>query len=157
MDDEFDTEERQSDVCSWPGEAGARRLFESVREACAAREDLPASLEAGLRTALEILAADPELAYLLTVETGSSEGGDGIAARREWSSRFGALLHAAAVGDPRTTIGRRFLADFLVDGVRFQIACVILEGEESDLLRLLPGTLEALLAYFIEPGESVGM
>jgi hypothetical protein len=38
--------------------------------------------------------------------------------------------------------------------VRFQIARLVLNGETSDLPRLLPSLLEGLLSYYFEPGES---
>jgi hypothetical protein len=137
---------------SWSGEAGARRLFGCVRDACAEGEELPVRLEAGLRAALDLLAADPELAHLLIVQPylGGEEVRD---AQLEWTRRFGGLLRDAAANDPRASRETSFLAPFLIGGVRFQIARLVLDGEGVDLLRLLPGTLEALLSYFFEPGE----
>lgn len=138
---------------SWAGEEGAWRLYESVRRACAGEEDLPARLEAGLRAVLGTLAADPDLAHVLTVDPYLGDEGQALAAHREWIARFGELLRVAASDDPRASREPAFLAPFMVGGVRFQIARVVLKGEGSDLLRLLPGTLEALLAYYFEPGE----
>ena len=46
-----------------------------------------------------------------------------------------------------------FVPSSLIDGVRFQIGRMVSDGEGSDLLRLLPGTLEALLAYYFDAGE----
>jgi len=138
----------------WAGDAGARRLYAQVRDACEGGEDLPTRLEAGLRAALGTLAAEPELAYELTVAPwlGSDEGA--LDALREWIGLFGGLLRDAVASDPRTTTSDlRFLAAFLIGGVRFQIARLVIAGEAQDLLRLLPGTLEALLAYYFEPGE----
>jgi hypothetical protein len=138
---------------SWSGEAGARRLFALVRDACAGGADLPARLEAGLRTALGMLADEPELAYRLTVApyVGQDEGGiDGL---REWTARFGGLLRDAAAEDARAGSEPSFLAPFLIGGVRFRIGRMVINGEASDLPRLLPDTLEALLAYYFEPRE----
>jgi hypothetical protein len=139
---------------SWSGDAGARRLFLVVRGACGGGDDLPTRLEAGLWAALGMLAAEPELAYELTVAPylGADEVAlDGV---REWLGRFGGLLREAVASDPRTTpTDLRFLAAFVVGGVRFQIARLVIAGEAEDLLRLLPGILEALLAYYFEPGE----
>jgi hypothetical protein len=142
-----------ADLPAWSGDAGARRLFAQVRAACAGRgEDLPNRLEAGLRAALGMLAAEPDLAYELTVApyVGGDEAAlDGL---REWLGRLGGLLDEAAAGDPRTTTTElTYLAPFLVGGVRFQIARLVIAGETPDLLRLLPGTLEALLGYYLEP------
>jgi hypothetical protein len=147
---------RNGDRAPWSGEAGARRLFELVREACGDGEDLPTRLEAGLRAAFGMLAAEPELTSLLTVESylGEDERDVALDAQRRWNGRFGDLLRGAAERDPRARgTEPAFLAPFLIGGVRFQIARLVLKGEGSDLLRLLPGTLEALLAYYFEPGE----
>jgi hypothetical protein len=146
-------EGRSADSVPWSGEAGARRLFALVRDACVGGEDLPARLEAGLRVALEMLAADPELAHLLTVQTYLDREAGALDAQRDWFGRFGRLLREAAESDPRASRQPSFLAPFLIGGVRFQIARRVLAGEGSDLLRLLPVTLEGLLAYYFEPGE----
>jgi hypothetical protein len=139
---------------SWSGDAAAERLFARVRSACDGGEDLPTRLEAGLRAALGLLADEPELAYELTVAPylGADEAAlDGL---RYWLGCFGALLRGAAEDDPRAATSElTYLAPFLIGGVRFQIARLIIGGEGSDLRRLLPGTLEALLAYYFEPGE----
>ncbi|MBA3866146.1 MAG: hypothetical protein H0X42_07355 [Solirubrobacterales bacterium] len=128
-----------------------------MRGACEAGEDLPGRLEAGLRAALEMLAADPELADRLTVAP--CLGGDDGApdAQTDWIDRFGALLRDAAASDPRASAEADFLAPFLIGGVRFQIGRLVSKGEGPDLLRLLPGTLEALLACYFEPGEPRGL
>jgi hypothetical protein len=139
---------------SWSGEAGARRLFVRVRDAGLEGDDLPSRLELGLRAALEMLAANPDLARLLTVDP--YLGGDQAAldAQREWIDRLGKLMNAAAASDPRASRESDFLARFLVGGVRFQIARRVLNGEASDLSRLLPSLLTTLLSYYFEPTES---
>jgi hypothetical protein len=137
----------------WSGDEDARRLFALVRCACAGAGDLPTRLEAGLRVALDTLAADPELAHLLTAEPYLGDDGGALEAQREWIERFGELLRDAAAEDPRTSPAPPFLAPFLIGGVRFQIARLAINREVADLPRLLPGTLDALLAYYFEPGE----
>lgn len=139
----------------WPGDAGAARLLARVEAACAGarHDDLPGRLEAALRTALETLAADPGMARLLTVDPYLDDEEGALDALRDWIARFGDLLRAAAAEDPRASRGSDFLASFLIGGVRFQVARLVLNGEGGDLPRLLPGTLEALLAYYFEPGE----
>jgi hypothetical protein len=137
----------------WSGDAGAGRLFGAVRNACAQTRGLPACLEAGLRAALEMLAADTELSHLLAVDPYLGAEEDALDAQQEWIARFGELLREAAAADPRASDHPPFVHPFLIGGVRFQIARLVLKGEGSDLARLLPGTLEALLAYYFEPGE----
>jgi hypothetical protein len=138
----------------WAGDPAADRLFSVVRDACVPERDLPARLAAGLRAALGMLAAEPDLAYELTVAPWLESDDGALDAQRDWMTRFGDLLLDAAADDPRTTPSRLpFLATFLIGGVRFQIGRLVLNGEATDLLRILPGTLEALLAYYFEPGE----
>jgi hypothetical protein len=137
----------------WSGEAGARRLLADVRDAGSEGHDLPSRLEAALRTALGMLAADPELARLLTVDPYLGADQVALDAQREWIGRLGKLLDAAAASDPRASRETSFLAPFLIGGVRFQIARLVLNGEASDLSRLLPSLLEGLLSYYFEPGE----
>jgi hypothetical protein len=150
--DDFDARSRLA--CS--GDQDAEYLLCSVRAACTDAEDLPRRLEAGLRVALQTLAADPDLARRITVDPYLGGGDQPLAldAQREWLARFGAILREAVASDPRTTASDlSFLADFLIGGVRFRIARLVLSGEADDLLRLLPSLLEGLLSYYFEPGE----
>jgi hypothetical protein len=137
----------------WAGEAGARRLFECVRDARPEGDDLASRLEAALRSALEMLAADPELAHLLIVDPCLGADQAALDAQGEWIERFGKLLEAAAASDLRASREPSFLAPFLIGGVRFQIARLVLKDEAADLPLLLPSLLEGLLSYYFEPGE----
>jgi hypothetical protein len=131
----------------WVGGAGAERLFTRVQGACPDGADFPARLEAGLRVTLDLLSEDPDLAHLLTVEPILDAGEEERAALRGWVERFGVLLRDAAAADPRSsTVEPPFLAPFLIGGIRFQIARLVLAGEATDLPRLLPTMLPALLA-----------
>jgi hypothetical protein len=122
----------------WTGEAGARRLFVCVRDACEKGEDLPSRLEAGLRAALQFLAAEPDLAYRLTVAPWLESSDGALGAERAWMARFGDLLLGAVEDDPRTTPSRLpFLANFLIGGVRFQIGRLVLNHEASEPRLLL--------------------
>jgi hypothetical protein len=146
-------EDLQALPTSWSGDAGARILFAAVRDACEGGKDLPGRLESGLRAALRMLADQPELAYQLTVAPYMEADETALDGLSEWFGRFGGLLRRAAAEDPRASQESSFVAHFLIGGVRFQIGRLVLNGEASELLRLLPGTLEALLAYYFEPGE----
>jgi hypothetical protein len=145
--------ERSCGRARWSGDADARLFYARVSDACPGGEHLPTCLEASLRAALEMLAGDPELAHLLTVQPYLDGEEVALAGHREWIGRLGELLRDAAARDPRASREPSFLVPFLIGGVRFQIARLVLSGEGHDLLRLLPGTLEALLAYWFEPGE----
>jgi hypothetical protein len=135
------------------GEAEPRRLFFCVRDAGREGDDFPSRLGLGLGAVLEMLAANPELARLLTVDPYLGEDQVALDAQREWIDRPGRLMDAAA-SDSRASRESAFLARFLVGGVRFQIARLVLNGEASDLSRLLPTLLESLLSYYFEPTES---
>jgi hypothetical protein len=139
----------------WPGDADVRRLFARVGEACAGEIGFPARLEAGLRVALGTLAAEPELARLITFELylGTEGQEQALVAQRAWVARFADLLAAAAAADPQASDGPAFLAPFLIGGLRFRIARIVLSGRVKELPGILPGTLEALIAYYFEPGE----
>jgi hypothetical protein len=105
-----------------------------------------------------MLASDPELARRLTVGPHRDEGKVAFEAQREWIGRFADLLSDAVASDPRTvSSGLPFLGGFLIGSVCFQISCLVMSGEADRLPRLLPGTLEALLAYYFEPGEARGL
>lgn len=138
----------------WSGEAAAGRLLALVRDSCAAETDLPGRLAAAIRATLDFLAADPDLARLLTVDPYLGSDEEAFDAQRRWTGRFGTLLREAVADDQRTaTSDVSFLSDFLIDGVRLQIARLLLRDEASGLPRLLPSLLEVLLAYYFEPGE----
>jgi hypothetical protein len=140
------------------GDPSARRLFEAVRGACAEGEDLPTRLEAGLRTALGRLASDPDLARLLTVDAFLDREDGTFDLSRRWIEHFGELLRGAAASDPRTgAVESSFLANFLIGGVRYEIGRHIRDGDASELPGLLPDILEALLAFYFEPGEPRGL
>jgi hypothetical protein len=137
----------------WAGEPGARRLFACMRDARIEGDDFPSRLEAALRSALEMLAANPDLARLLTVDPHLGADQVALDAQRRWIRRFATLLDAAAASDPRASRESSFLARFLIGGVRFQIARLVLKGEASELSRLLPSLLEGLLSFYFAPGE----
>lgn len=154
MDERAHIEEDPAEVSSSPAEAGARRLFVCVRDAGSGGHDFPTRLEAGLRAALDLLAREPGLARLLTVDrrlVGSGQEGD-LDAERRWLRRLGRLLDEAAGADPRCTPPPFPCGPFLVGGVRFLIGRTLSGGAASELPRLLPDLLEIILAYYFEPG-----
>lgn len=138
---------------AWSGDVGAQRLFAHVQEACGAGSDFPIRLEAGLRAAIELLAAEPELAYELTVAPHLGADAAALDGMGRWLDRFGELLRDAAADDPRASREPSFIGRFLVDSVRFQIGRLILSREGDELPRLLPRLLEGVLSYYFRPGE----
>jgi hypothetical protein len=108
-------------------------------------------VESGLCSALGLLVADPDLAYQLTVAPYLGADEAALEGLREWLGRFGTLLSDAAADDPRATKDSSFIAPFLISGVRFQIARLVLNGEGGELLRLVPGNVEGLRNSYIGP------
>jgi hypothetical protein len=135
----------------WQGELGAERLQAAVIDACAGRADFPGRLEAALRAALGMLASDPDLAYQLTVQPYLGADEQDLTALQSWVGRFGDLLRDAAAAYSAADSHPRFAEPFLIGGIRFQIARLTLSGEAGELRRLLPSTLEFLLAFYMEP------
>lgn len=93
-------------------------------------------MEAALGSALGLLAAEPDLAWALTIEP---ELGDEVAIRRRqrWKQRYGALLRQAAEEDPEIPSRPPFLEPALVGGIRRLIAQQVLCGEAERLEELL--------------------
>jgi hypothetical protein len=138
----------------WPGDHAAERLRDAVLAPCATRADFPGKVEAALRVTLRLLAADPELAHLLTAQPYVGGDEQALRAQQHWQSRFGDMLRDAAAGHPAPASRPRFLEPFLIGGVRFQIGRQVLAGEAAQLERLLPDLLEPLLAFYLGPEEA---
>jgi hypothetical protein len=101
-----------------------------------------------------MFASDPDLVRLLTVDAFLEREDGALEASRRWVGRFGELLREAAASDPRTSaVETSFLSTFLIGGVRHEIGRRLRDGDASELPGLLPDMLEALLAFYFEPGE----
>jgi hypothetical protein len=136
-----------------PSELGFERLHAAILAACAGCEDFPGRLAAALRATLGLLADEPDLARLLTVQPYLDGGEEALRAQRRWLRHFGDLLRDAAAAYPEANPHPRFLEPFLIGGIRFQIARQVLTGEAAQLQSLLPSTLQFLLAFYFAPQE----
>ena len=128
-------------------ERAAQRLRDTIAAACDPRDAFADRVQAGLRVALALLAADPALARLLTVEPFLGDG-DPLPRYRHWQKRYGALLRRAAAESPEALTNPPFVEPALIGGIRSQIADLVLAGEDDRLEDLLPGFTEFLLAYY---------
>jgi hypothetical protein len=128
---------------------GAERLFEAVVAACDPQAGFAARVEAGLRSSLSLLAADPTLARTLAVHAGV---GEQVMRRHQyWQERFAALLGAAA--NVLDSPGPDFREPTLIGGISWLIAQQVLAGEAESLERQLPGLLEFVLVFYLDPDE----
>ena len=102
-------------------ERGAQRLHDAIATSCDPREPFAERVQAALRAALALLAADPTLARLLTVEP--CLGSELVIRRHQrWQKRYGALLRRAAAESPEASSHPSFLEPALIGGLRFQVA-----------------------------------
>jgi AcrR family transcriptional regulator len=106
------------------------RLLEEVDRACLSAEERPAKVRAGVRTILELLAADPPTARLLTVEV-LALGPRGAERNDAAAGALAARLRAglAGEGDP----GRPDAEWIFVAGAAMLIGKRIMAGEAAAL------------------------
>jgi hypothetical protein len=129
---------------------GAARLFDALVATCDPQADFAARVEAGLRSALSFLAADPSLARALTVRVGVGE--EVLRRHQHWQERFAVLLGGAATAlDNRPDLD--FVEPILIGGVLWLIGQQVLAGEAEDLERQLPGLLEFVLVFYLDRDE----
>jgi AcrR family transcriptional regulator len=119
------------------------RLLEEVDRACLSAEERPAKVRAGVRTALELLAADPPTARLLTVEV-MALGPQGAARNDAAIESLAARLRAGRTeeGDPAPP-GAEWV---LVAGAAMLIGKRVMAGEAASLLEL-EDELVAMVAH----------
>ncbi len=128
-------------------ERGAQRLHDAITAVCDPHASFADRVQAALRAALALLAADPDLARLLTVEPYLDDD-DTFLRYQHWKKHYGALLRRAAAESPEASTNPPFVEPALIGGLRSQIAHRVLVGETNRLEDLLPGFTEFLLAYY---------
>jgi hypothetical protein len=129
-------------------ERGAERLLRTVTAACEPGAAFAEQVEAALRAALALFAAEPELGRLLTMRP--FDGGDEVIARYlHWQRRYGELLAAAAARDPAAYRHPSFVAPALVSGVCWRVFQYLQADGAAHLEGLLPELLEfVFVSYF---------
>ncbi|MGA8745402.1 MAG: hypothetical protein WB507_06035 [Solirubrobacterales bacterium] len=133
-------------------DCGGERLHAVLVASCNAHLPFADRVETALRAALELLAKDPDLARLLTVES-YLDGGEASPRYHYWRKRFGAILRRAAAESPEVLANPSFVEPALIGGLSFQIARRVLARETDRLEELLPGFTDYLLAYYSEPSK----
>jgi AcrR family transcriptional regulator len=116
------------------------RLLEEVDRACSGKEERSAKVGAGIRTALELLAADPPTARLLTIEV-LALGPAGVACHDAVIEAFASRLREGREGDDPASP----TADWVtVAGITMLIGKRVIAGKaatlpelEDDLVALL--------------------
>ncbi len=131
-------------------EAAHERLLGVLTFPCYARAGLAQRVEGSLGACLAFLAAEPELARLLTVEAPAA--GPEISKRHhEWMNRYGALLRRAALGQPEIVMPPAAFESVIVGGIASAIAEQVLEGRAEKLEDLLPEMTAYVLACYRSP------
>jgi AcrR family transcriptional regulator len=128
-------------------ELGHERLFDVLSASCYEGATIEERVGRSLQAALDVLAAEPELARLLFVEAPSA--GDEIALRyHEWLQRYGTLLRSAAPEVEQVIVG----------GIASRVASQVLRGGGMKLRDLSDPFLEYVLAFYRlgEPGSKEG-
>lgn len=138
-------------------ELGHERLFEVLSASCYEGATLAERVGGALRAALDVLAAEPNLARFLFVEAPS--GGDEIALRyHEWLQRYGTLLRSAAPDLPIESVPPPEVEQVIVGGVASRVASEVLRGRGNALRELAEPFLEYVLTFYRqgEPGPREG-
>jgi len=136
---------------------GHERLYDALARPCEPSATTEERVERALGSALEALAAEPELARILFVEAPSA--GEGIALRyHEWLGRYGTLLRFAAPNLPPQAIPAPEVEGVIVGGIASRIASEILQGRAAHLRELTAPFVEYVLAFYRlgEPGPREG-
>jgi AcrR family transcriptional regulator len=138
-------------------ELGHERLFGVLSVNCYEGAAIGQRVGTALEAALEVLAAEPDLARLLFVEAPS--GGDEIALRyHEWLQRYGTLLRSAAPELPPESLPAPEVEQVIVGGIASRVASEVLRGRGEHLRELADPFLEYVLTFYRqgEPGPKGG-
>jgi AcrR family transcriptional regulator len=128
-------------------EACHERLLKLLVEPCRRGSTVEERVETSLGAALDMLAAEPEVARLLFVEAPGA--GEAIARRHhEWLRRYGTLLRTAVPEAPAKSSQAVELDQVIVGGIASRVASEVLEGGAAELRSLIPHLVEYVLAFY---------
>jgi len=130
-------------------ERGAERVRAAVALAADPDADFATRVEAALRAALGLLAADPALAHLLVVRPFAG-GVEALDCFERWQRRAAEALREAAAADPGAYEHPPFFEPALVSDLCAQVA-LRLGADPGRLEDLLPGLLELVHACYFGP------
>jgi hypothetical protein len=128
-------------------------LFQAVEVACDRHSDFAEKVEAALRAGLAFLAADRDLARLLTVAPYAASE-DAARRHQQRLERFGNLLRDAAEGRSDIPAHPVFVEPTIVAGIGWQISRCVLADRTEELEQLLPDLLEFALVFYLDPAEA---
>jgi AcrR family transcriptional regulator len=128
-------------------EACHERLLAILERPCDKGSTVEERVETALGAALDLLAAQPEVARLLFVEAPSA--GEEIALRyHEWLRRYGVLLRSAVPQAPAKSSLAVEIDQVIVGGIASRVASEVLQGRAAQLRILTPHFVDYVLAFY---------
>lgn len=128
-------------------ERGAERLFAVLVRSGASRASFAERVRSALDRALEMLAAEPELAWLLAIEPYEGERAL-LEIHWSWLDRYAAVLRRAAGPCSAASCRPSILEPALLHAARWQIARALLAGRAAQLPDLAPELSRYLLCHY---------
>ena len=128
-------------------EACHERLLAILAQPCDRGASVEERVETSLGAALDMLAAEPEVARLLFVEAPSA--GEEIALRyHEWLRRYGVLLRSAVPQAAAKSSLAVEIDQVIVGGIASRVASEVLQGRTAQLRVLTPHFVDYVLAFY---------
>jgi AcrR family transcriptional regulator len=128
-------------------EACHERLLAILEQPCRRGVSVEERVETALGAALDMLAAEPEVARLLFVEAPSA--GEEIALRyHEWLRRYSVLLRGAIPQAPDKSSLAVEIDQVIVGGIATRVASEILQNRATQLRTLTPHLVDYVLAFY---------
>jgi AcrR family transcriptional regulator len=128
-------------------EQAQERLLGVLTFPCYTHDTMPERVQASLAAGLEFLAAEPDLAILITVEAPAA--GQELARRHlEWMKQYGALLRLGALGMSSVSKPAATVELMIAGGIVAAVAQKALAGEAARLPELAPEFTEYALAFY---------
>lgn len=130
-------------------ERAAQRVRAAIAIALEPGADFAEQVEAGLRAALALFAAEPALAHLLVVRPFAGDA-EALSCYERWQRRCAEALREAAARDPEAYEHPAFFEPALVSDLCAQLARQ-LGADPGRLGDLAPGLLELVRACYFGP------
>lgn len=131
-------------------ELAVQWLCGRVVQAAAAEEEWPARVRAGVTTAVDLLAANPDLAHLIALEADQA----GPVARERQQAGIGRLAEALRAGRPADADVPSNLEELLIGGALSLIARYVDTGRTEHLPATAAKLIQCLLLPYLGPGET---
>jgi AcrR family transcriptional regulator len=128
-------------------EACQERLLQILEQRCRRGTSSEERVETALGAALDMLAAEPEIARLLFVEAPGA-GEETSLRYHEWLRRYGTLLRGAVPQAASKSSLAVEIDQVIVGGIASRIASEVLQGRAGQLRTLTPHFVDYLLAFY---------